>query len=42
MFSYSLQSPTPGPFVKEMADAGTFYTNRVLKDWREKYVELNT
>lgn len=30
------QSPAPGPYVKEMADAGTFYTNRVLKDYREK------
>ncbi|XP_050502592.1 adenylyl cyclase-associated protein 1 [Diabrotica virgifera virgifera] len=29
-------SPTPGPFVKEMNDAGQFYTNRVLKDWKEK------
>ncbi|XP_065166269.1 adenylyl cyclase-associated protein 1 isoform X2 [Atheta coriaria] len=29
-------SPTPGPYVKEMNDAGQFYTNRVLKDWKEK------
>ena len=29
-------APTPGPFVKEMKDAGMFYTNRVLKDWKEK------
>ena len=29
-------SPAPGPFVKEMNDAGQFYTNRVLKDWRDK------
>lgn len=29
-------SPTPGPHVKEMNDAGQFYTNRVLKDWKEK------
>jgi len=29
-------SPTPAPFVKEMNDAGQFYTNRVLKDWKEK------
>lgn len=28
--------PTPAPFVKEMKDAGMFYTNRVLKDWKEK------
>lgn len=31
-----MQSPTPGPHVKEMNDAGQFYTNRVLKDWKEK------
>ena len=29
-------APTPGPFVKEMNDAGMFYTNRVLKDWKDK------
>jgi len=29
-------APTPAPFVKEMNDAGQFYTNRVLKDWKEK------
>lgn len=29
-------SPTPAPFVKEMNDAGMFYTNRVLKDWKDK------
>jgi len=29
-------SPTPAPYVKEMKDAGQFYTNRVLKDWKEK------
>lgn len=30
------QSPTPAPYIKEMNDAGQFYTNRVLKDWKEK------
>ena len=30
------QAPKPSPFVKEMLDAGMFYTNRVLKDFREK------
>ncbi|KAL4629760.1 adenylyl cyclase-associated protein 2, partial [Arapaima gigas] len=25
----------PGPYVKEMMDAATFYTNRVLKDYKE-------
>ncbi|GFO04439.1 adenylyl cyclase-associated protein [Plakobranchus ocellatus] len=35
-------TPAPGPYVKEMADVGTFYTNRVLKDFKgkdEKHVE---
>ncbi|XP_017466164.1 PREDICTED: adenylyl cyclase-associated protein 1 isoform X4 [Rhagoletis zephyria] len=29
-------APTPGPHVKEMNDAGQFYTNRVLKEWKDK------
>jgi len=29
-------SPAPGPFILEMNHAGQFYTNRVLKDWKEK------
>ncbi|KAK7091526.1 hypothetical protein V1264_009192 [Littorina saxatilis] len=29
-------TPAPCPFVKEMKDAGMFYTNRVLKDYKEK------
>lgn len=32
------QAPKPGPYVKEMQDAAMFYTNRVLKDYKEKYV----
>ncbi|KAL4218397.1 F-actin-capping protein subunit alpha [Mactra antiquata] len=28
--------PTPGPYVKDMQDAGMFYTNRVLKEYKEK------
>lgn len=28
--------PTPAPYIKEMIDAGQFYTNRVLKEWKEK------
>ncbi|XP_053570748.1 adenylyl cyclase-associated protein 2 isoform X2 [Bombina bombina] len=27
-------APKPGPYVKEMMDAATFYTNRVLKDYK--------
>ena len=33
---FFFQSPAPAPLVKEMNDAGQFYTNRVLKDWKEK------
>lgn len=29
-------NPAPAPYIKEMNDAGQFYTNRVLKDWKEK------
>jgi adenylyl cyclase-associated protein len=28
--------PTPAPYIKEMSDAAQFYTNRVLKDYKEK------
>ncbi|XP_067935695.1 adenylyl cyclase-associated protein 1-like isoform X2 [Watersipora subatra] len=28
--------PTPAPYVKEMADAGMFYVNRVLKEYKDK------
>jgi adenylyl cyclase-associated protein len=30
------QEPAPGPYVKEMLAASQFYSNRVLKDYREK------
>ncbi|XP_077362735.1 adenylyl cyclase-associated protein 1 isoform X2 [Festucalex cinctus] len=29
-------SPKPGPYVKEMQDAAMFYTNRVLKEFKDK------
>ncbi|XP_062342505.1 adenylyl cyclase-associated protein 1 [Osmerus eperlanus] len=29
-------APKPGPYVKEMQDAAMFYTNRVLKDYKDK------
>ena len=29
-------SPAPSPYVKEMNDSAQFYTNRVLKDFKEK------
>lgn len=35
-FLYPLQAPTPGPYVKDMQDAGMFYTNRVLKEYKDK------
>ncbi|KAB1268184.1 Adenylyl cyclase-associated protein 1 [Camelus dromedarius] len=28
-------APTPGPYVKEMNDTAMFYTNRVLKEYRD-------
>jgi len=37
-FFFLLKSPAPGPYIKEMNDAGQFYTNRVLKDWKDKLV----
>lgn len=30
------EAPKPGPYVKDMQDAAMFYTNRVLKDYKEK------
>ncbi|NXU50818.1 CAP2 protein, partial [Turnix velox] len=33
-FPCLISSPKPGPYVKEMNDAATFYTNRVLKDYK--------
>lgn len=30
-------SPAPAPFIKEMSDSGQFFSNRVLKDYKEKY-----
>lgn len=35
-FGWILVSPTPAPHIKEMSDASQFYTNRVLKDFKEK------
>jgi len=32
------ETPAPGPYVREMTDAGMFYLNRVLKEFKEKYV----
>lgn len=35
-FGWILVAPTPGPHIKEMIDAAQFYTNRVLKDFKDK------
>lgn len=35
-FGWILVSPTPAPHIKEMSDAAQFYSNRVLKDFKEK------
>ncbi|KFO76850.1 Adenylyl cyclase-associated protein 1, partial [Cuculus canorus] len=32
---FSLQAPKPGPYVKEMTDAAMFYTNRILKEYKD-------
>ncbi|KAI4454155.1 adenylyl cyclase-associated protein [Holotrichia oblita] len=29
-------SPAPAPYVQELNNTGQFYTNRVLKEWKEK------
>lgn len=29
-------SPAPAPYVKEMSDSGQFFSNRVLKEYKEK------
>ncbi|XP_066977685.1 adenylyl cyclase-associated protein 1 isoform X3 [Macrobrachium rosenbergii] len=34
--SWVAVTPAPGPYVKEMGDSAIFYTNRVLKEYREK------
>ncbi|XP_045118764.1 adenylyl cyclase-associated protein 1-like isoform X2 [Portunus trituberculatus] len=34
--SWVAVAPAPAPYVKEMGDSAMFYSNRVLKDYREK------
>jgi len=34
--SWVVVEPAPAPFVREMLNAAVFYSNRVLKDYREK------
>jgi hypothetical protein len=36
-FGWIAVTPAPAPYIKEMSDAAQFYTNRVLKDYKEKY-----
>ena len=38
---FLLQSPTPGPYIKEMLDAAQFYMNRVLKEYKDKLVSVS-
>ncbi len=33
-----LQQPKPGPYVAEIKDSTQFYGNRVIKEFKEKYV----
>jgi adenylyl cyclase-associated protein len=35
-FGWISVQPTPIPFIKEMTDSAQFYTNRVLKDYKDK------
>lgn len=35
-FGWVSVSPTPGPYVKEFIDAGMFYSNRILKEFKDK------
>ncbi|XP_029919702.1 adenylyl cyclase-associated protein 1 [Myripristis murdjan] len=35
-FGWVAMAPKPCPYVKEMQDAAMFYTNRVLKDYKDK------
>lgn len=34
--SWVTVEPAPSPFIKELGDAGTFYTNRILKEYKDK------
>ena len=34
--NWVFMEPTPAPFVSDMKDAALFYTNRVLKDFKDK------
>jgi hypothetical protein len=35
-----LQENKPGPYVTEIKDATQFYGNRVIKDFKEKWVDM--
>ncbi|KAJ8384967.1 hypothetical protein AAFF_G00196330 [Aldrovandia affinis] len=35
-FGWVAMAPKPGPYVKDLQDAAMFYTNRVLKDYKDK------
>ena len=38
IFDPGIQEPTPGPFLAEIKDSTQFYANRVMKEFKEKYV----
>jgi len=35
-FGWVAVVPAPATYIKQMQDASQFYTNRVLKEWKEK------
>ena len=36
-----LQENKPGPYVTEIKDATQFYGNRIIKEFKEKWVDVN-
>ena len=37
-----LQSPKPGPYIKDIKESIEYYGNRIIKDFKDKYVRLQT
>lgn len=35
-----LQSPKPGPYIKDIKESIEYYGNRIIKDFKDKYVRL--
>ncbi|KAJ1497056.1 hypothetical protein HMI56_005836 [Coelomomyces lativittatus] len=40
-FGWVVVEPTPAPYVSEMKDSAQFYGNRVIKQYKDKYVCLS-